>query len=82
MEERKETNKKCKTCKYRGKADQFIGCEFILHFGRSRGCSVEECDKYEKGPRQRLPEHYRDYAHIGYVRERSYKNKSGGQKVC
>lgn len=45
----------CKTCKYRAAAynqkNTGIKCEYALKSGtkRSRGCDVEDCDKYEKG---------------------------------
>lgn len=44
----------CKTCKYRAVAyiqnGSGIKCEYALKSGkRSRGCDVEDCDKYEKG---------------------------------
>lgn len=44
----------CKTCKYRAAAytknGSGIKCEYALKSGkRSRGCDVEDCDKYEKG---------------------------------
>lgn len=45
----------CKTCKYRAEAyyqnGSGIKCEYALKSGtkRTRGCDVEDCDKYEKG---------------------------------
>ena len=45
----------CKTCKYRAatynQKNFGIKCEYVLKSGtkRSRGCDVEDCDKYEKG---------------------------------
>ena len=45
----------CKTCKYRAatynQKNSGIKCEYALKSGtkRSRGCDVEDCDKYEKG---------------------------------
>ncbi|MCI9153815.1 hypothetical protein D3Z53_23210 [Lachnospiraceae bacterium] len=45
----------CKTCKYRAAAyiqnGSGIKCEYALKSGtkRTRGCDVEDCDKYEKG---------------------------------
>ena len=45
----------CKTCKYRAatynQKNFGIKCEYALKSGtkRSRGCDVEDCDKYEKG---------------------------------
>lgn len=40
---------KCKTCKYRAKGSAQNGCDYIVIVGKCRGCSVKECDKYEKG---------------------------------
>ena len=43
----------CKTCRYRtktGSAKQNgMKCNYIECAGHSRGCEVEDCDKYEKG---------------------------------
>lgn len=48
---------KCKTCQYRaGSSNSKSGCDYIEHTGRSRGCSVADCDKYEKGDRLILKE--------------------------
>ena len=44
----------CKTCRYRPDkrmAQRGIGCDYLDLVGHSRGCSVEDCDKYEKGNR-------------------------------
>lgn len=46
-------NPKCKSCKYRGTNYIGNGCDYIEFIGHSRGCPVEECDKYEKKPRKR-----------------------------
>lgn len=43
----------CRTCRYRG-YDGLNGCDYIVFKGHSRGCKVEECDQYEKGPRERV----------------------------
>lgn len=86
MARKHEKNEKCKTCIYRGaKMQTAIGCEYILHAGHSRGCSVEECDKYEPGDRLKLPESlrsvmYRDI-HLGYFREKTYGRKGGAQRL-
>lgn len=45
---------KCKTCIYRATDNAQNNCDFIAHTGKSRGCAVEDCDKYEKGPRMKL----------------------------
>ena len=46
--------KKCRTCKFRPasalKANG-AGCDYLDLVGHSRGCAVEDCDKYEKGTR-------------------------------
>lgn len=45
----------CKTCRYRAatynQKNSGIKCEYALKSGtkRTRGCDVEDCDKYEKG---------------------------------
>lgn len=44
------SRKKCRTCAYRGNRRD-NGCDFILITGHSRGCSVEQCKVYKKGPR-------------------------------
>ena len=48
--------KKCKTCRYRqahnNPTDQNKGnCNYIEIAGHSRGCAVEDCDRYVKGTR-------------------------------
>lgn len=40
--------KKCKTCKYRAREDKG-GCDYIEIARHSRGCAVEDCDRYVKG---------------------------------
>ena len=40
---------KCKTCRYRARADKGGGCDYIEIAGHSRGCAVEDCDRYVKG---------------------------------
>lgn len=57
--------KKCRTCQYRG--GRANGCDYIEIEKRSRGCSVEECDKYIRGKRIRINQHsvrsqYGDYS--------------------
>ena len=47
-------NKKCRTCVYRASDYHMNGCDYILIEGHSRGCSVEECDRYIKGKRKGL----------------------------
>lgn len=48
--------KKCRTCRYRqahnNPTDQNKGnCNYIEIAGHSRGCAVEDCDRYVKGKR-------------------------------
>lgn len=45
----------CKTCRYRGIENGKVtnGCDYIEMEKHSRGCSVEECDKYVKGRRKK-----------------------------
>lgn len=45
--------KKCKTCRYRQRKRNEItgGCDYISIAGHSRGCAVENCDRYVKGDR-------------------------------
>lgn len=50
---RKYKNPKCKTCMYRAADYYENGCDYILVTGHSRGCPVEECDKYERKARKR-----------------------------
>jgi len=43
----------CNTCRYRTKTvharQNGMKCNYIEQVGHSRGCEVEDCDKYEKG---------------------------------
>lgn len=41
--------KKCKTCRYRARPEQVNRCDYIEHAKHSRGCAVEDCDRYAKG---------------------------------
>lgn len=46
--------KKCKTCKFRPASalkSNGAGCDYCDLVGHSRGCAVEDCDRYEKGNR-------------------------------
>lgn len=43
--------RKCKTCRYRARADKDGGCDYIEIAGHSRGCAVADCDRYVKGKR-------------------------------
>ena len=43
----------CNTCRYRTKTvharQNGMKCNYIEQVGHSRGCEVEDCDKYEEG---------------------------------
>lgn len=41
----------CKKCKWKAGRHSINGCDYIMHFHKSRRCTVAECDKYEKGKR-------------------------------
>lgn len=42
-------NEKCKSCFYRGLFyPNDMCCDYLVMTGESRGCSVENCDKYKK----------------------------------
>lgn len=43
----------CKTCRYRA-SDYKRGCNYLLVTGHMRGCSADECDRYEKGAKIKL----------------------------
>lgn len=47
----RHSNPKCRTCKYKAQEQAINGCDYISIVGHSRGCSVKDCDKYEKGKR-------------------------------
>ena len=42
--------KLCRTCRYRA-GNGKRGCDFMYLTGQSRGCDVDECTVYKKGPR-------------------------------
>lgn len=42
--------KKCKSCIYREDTKK-RGCNFMYLTGKMRGCSAENCTRYEKGPK-------------------------------
>lgn len=46
--------RKCGKCKYR-LSDTKRSCGYMYFTGKRRGCSPEECDVYEKGPRLKKP---------------------------
>ena len=46
--------KKCKTCMYRATNSMQLsgaGCDYLDLVGHSRGCAVEDCNRYMKGKR-------------------------------
>lgn len=51
--------KACKKCQYRGRGAESNGissngCNYILVEGHSRGCKVEDCNRYIKGKQVKL----------------------------
>lgn len=42
----------CRTCVFRSAGNR-NGCDYIGIAGHSRGCSAEDCDRYEKGDRRK-----------------------------
>ena len=56
--EAKRKKPRCGSCRYRTRICGMVGCDYIGIAGQSRGCSVEDCDKYERGrpARSRLDE--------------------------
>ena len=43
--------KKCRSCRYRARPEQSNRCDYIEHAKHSRGCAVEDCDRYVRGRR-------------------------------
>lgn len=43
--------KKCRSCRYRARPEQVNGCDYIEIAKHSRGCDVEDCDRYVRGRR-------------------------------
>ena len=46
--------KKCRSCRYRARPEQVNRCDYIEHAKHSRGCSVEDCDRYVRGRRLKV----------------------------
>lgn len=46
--------KKCRSCRYRARPDQVNGCDYIEYAKHSRGCDVEDCDRYVRGRRLKV----------------------------
>lgn len=43
--------KKCRSCRYRARPEQVNRCDYIEFARHSRGCDVEDCDRYVRGRR-------------------------------
>lgn len=46
--------KRCRTCRFRTSGQdksRGMNCDYIEIVGQSRGCDVDNCDKYVKGSR-------------------------------
>ena len=48
--------KRCHKCQYRGPENGAQCCDYILHTGHMRGCSILECDKFVKGRKLKVGE--------------------------
>lgn len=46
--------KKCRSCRYRARPEQVNRCAYIEHARHSRGCAVEDCDRYVRGRRLKV----------------------------
>ena len=46
-----EKMKRCKTCQYRAAPTCANGCDYYPITRQRRGCPVDNCDKYIKGPK-------------------------------
>lgn len=46
--------RKCRSCRYRARPDQVNGCDYIKYAKHSRGCDVEDCDRYLRGRRLKV----------------------------
>lgn len=58
----------CKKCKYRGRemGGYRTTCDYIVIVGHSRGCKVENCNKYEPGKKIKTNKHAHKNQHGGY----------------
>lgn len=74
-------SKKCSSCKYSGTVfSSDICCNYFVINRKMRGCTVEKCDKYEKGSRISLAEELPDYDF--WKKECKYdKGKDNGEAV-
>ena len=46
--------KKCRSFRYRARPEQVNRCDYIEHAKHSRGCAVEDCDRYVRGRRLKV----------------------------
>lgn len=46
--------KKCRSCRYRARPEHVNRCDYIEHTRHSRGCAVEDCDRYVRGKRLKV----------------------------
>ena len=52
---KKTSTNRCGSCKYSCVLSGDIICDYLLITGKRRECKAEECDKYEKGKRIKIP---------------------------
>lgn len=77
---------KCKTCIYRAALREKNGCDFYLITGQRRGCSPDDCFRYEEGEKVQLKGKIRAEIAAGYLRG-TYPGgeeviKYGRNKIC
>lgn len=72
------SSKRCKTCKYRAPEEEHNGCDFFLITGQRRGYTVQNCARYEKGPRVSM----RKSMKTMIMRECEECKTSGKTRVC
>ena len=58
--------KKCSTCKFRASGNSANGCDYYFIHKKRRGCPVDNCDKYEKGPRMGIPRLWTEPVVVGH----------------
>ena len=44
----------CRSCRYRARPEQVNRCNYIEFARHSRGCAVEDCDRYVRGRRLKV----------------------------
>lgn len=59
---------RCRFCKYKAGRFSVEHCDYAYITGRSRCCSVEKCDKFERGNRKKVSKQ------ITYSSKDRYKN--------